>query len=95
MHLPAYQVVVLASKMPVLIVTNEWHRVMILWSTTMTDHEDWTPSVPPVNAGLLLPLGVQFKWQQLQPVELKASLSSLHLVQHGWILCVSLTSQVP
>jgi hypothetical protein len=33
--------------------------------------------------------------QQLHPVELEASLSLLLLlVQHGWILCVSLTSQV-
>jgi hypothetical protein len=52
MHFPAFRSLStsLAPKMSVLIVTNEWHRAMIQWSTTRTNHEDWTPSFPWVNA---------------------------------------------
>ncbi len=36
----------LAPKMSVLIVTNEWHRVMIPWSMTRTNREDCNPRPP-------------------------------------------------
>ncbi len=97
MHLPAFRSssTSLAPKMSVLIVTNEWHRVMIPWSTTRTNHKDWIPSIPRVNAShppSRARLGWQLGLSSSNPLELKASLSSLHmLVQHGWILCVSLT----
>jgi hypothetical protein len=78
----------LAPKMSVLIVSNEWHKVMIPWSRT--NHKDCTPSIPQVNTshppppagggGLFGLTGVVARAQQLQTVELKgASLSSLHL----------------
>ncbi len=80
MHLPAFwsSSTSLAPKMSVLIVTNEWHRVMIPWSTTRTNHEDWTPSIPESTPVILLPLGVRLGWvvaqaQQLQPLELKGA----------------------